>query len=53
MKEHRQRMAEENTEFEKAQGKADSNLMFFFSNGKTSTEDSLYFLHNFQLVCRQ
>lgn len=34
-------MAEENTGFEKAQGKAVTNLshVFFFSHGKTSTED--------------
>lgn len=29
VEEHRQRMAEENTEFKKAQGEADSNFMFF------------------------
>lgn len=28
MREHRQRMAKENTEFEEAQGEADSNFMF-------------------------
>lgn len=28
MREHRQKMAEESTEFEKAQGKAGSNFMF-------------------------
>lgn len=48
-------MAEENTEFEKAHGKAVTNFshVFFSSHGKTSTEDSLHILYNTKLMSRQ
>ena len=50
MKEHRQRMAEENTEFEKAQGEADSNFMFF---PRTARHQPKHIPDNLHLICRQ
>lgn len=43
-------MAEENTQFEKAQGEADTNLMFF---PRTARRQPKHILYNLQLVCRQ
>ena len=50
MKEHRQRMTEENTEFEKAQGEADSDFVFF---PRTTRHQPKHILFNLQLMCRQ
>lgn len=42
MKEHRQRMTEENTEFEKAQGEADSDFVFFPRTTRHQPKHILY-----------
>lgn len=49
MKEHCQRMAEDNTEFEKEQGEADSNLIF----PRTARHQPKHILYNLQLICRR
>lgn len=42
IKEHLQRMTEENTEFEKAQGEADSDFMFFPRTTRHQPKHILY-----------
>ena len=49
-KEHCQRMAEKNTEFEKAQGEADANFMFF---PRTARRQPKHILYSLQLMWRQ